>query len=196
MSSITDADVSPSRITVNLEPMWQETNAYGSPLPPIKAVVQVVNPHHLVFQLLKQDQEDQFRLLVPDEKTSFDQSDFKVNIAQTARKFFGISIHRKSTDELLFDTTNGPIVMSEQYVEISVTVPSPFIYGFASGHQSSMQRTFSYGKTTLYNRKGADGFHPFYMALEPANGNFHGVFWDNTHPLEVQFSPGPAFSFR
>ena len=194
--TIADAAVSPSSITINLEPIWHNMKAYGLPLFPIKAIIQLVNPHHLIIQLLKQDQPHQFRLLVPIEETTFDQSDFKVNVVQASGQSFGIRIHRKSTDEILFDTTYGPMTLTDQYVEMTTIVSSSHVYGFASDHRPSMQRSFNFEKIKLFNRKGGDGFHPFYMGLEPLAGHMHGVFWDNTYPLEVQFSPTPAVSFR
>lgn len=168
--------------------------AYGLPLFPIKAIIQLVNPHHLIIQLLKQDQPHQFRLLVPIEETTFDQSDFKVDVAQASKQSFGIRIHRKSTDEILFDTTYGPMTLTDQYVEMTTSVSSSHVYGFASDHRPSMQRSFNFEKIKLFNRKGGDGFHPFYMV--PLARHTHGVFWDNTYPLEVQFSPTSAISFR
>lgn len=97
----------------------------------------------------------------------------------------------------MLDTSYGPLAISDEYVEMSTTVPSEYIYGLGQGERRpSFKRNFNYGKTALYNRPGADSFHPFFMAVSPDSGNFHGVFWDNPYPLEVQFSPVPAVSFR
>ena len=80
---------------------------------------------------------------------------------------------------------------------MSTTVPSEYIYGLGQGERRvSFKRNFNYGKTALYNRQGADSYHPFFMAVAPESGVFHGVFWDNPYPLEVQFSPVPAVAFR
>ena len=191
-----DATSSPSKITVKLQPLWRDTDTYKSLIPPAKAIVQVVNPHHLIIQLLERNQPDQFQLLVPTQDTTFAESDFKVTVAQDLKKSFGILIRRKSTNEVLIDTTRGPLVLSDHYVEMTTLLPSPYVYGLASDRQSSIKNNFNFEKTVLYNRKGAQRFHPFYMGLEPSSGYAHGVFWDNSYPLEVQFSPAPAISFR
>lgn len=115
------------------------------------------------------------------------------------RKSFSVVVKRKDTHEVLLDTSYGPLAITDEYVEMSTKVPNEFIYGLGQGEQrSTFKRSFtSYGKTALYNRAGADSYHPFFMAASAwTPGFFHGVFWDNTYPLEVQLSPAMAVSFR
>ena len=105
---------------------------------------------------------------------------------------------RVETGTVLFDTSWGPIIINDQYVEMSTSVPSEYIFGLGSERKVSFTRSFNYAKTALYNRAaaGADGFHPFFMAMEPTGNHFYGMFWDNPYPLELQFNPTPSISFR
>lgn len=77
---------------------------------------------------------------------------------------------------MLLDTTRGPLVIDDEYVEMTTSVPSENVYGLGLERKGSFTRNFNYAKTALYNRAagGADGFHPFYMAVEPTDGLFHG----------------------
>ena len=86
---------------------------------------------------------------------------------------------------ILFDTTRGPLsIDGSRYVEMTTTLPSQFIYGLGTGEKRlSFQRNFNYGKTALFNRPGSDGFHPFYMAVEPGGANVHGYFKSIIHSL-------------
>lgn len=100
---------------------------------------------------------------------------------------------------MLLDSTYGPLVVSPDYVEMSTSVPSTSIFGLgaAGERRTSFVRSFaSYPKLAIHHRQGAEGFHPFFMGVDPLDGNFHGVYWDNAYPLEVQLSPAPAVSFR
>lgn len=182
---------------VHLEPEWENTDAYGNTIPPAKAVIQTVNRHHLIIQLLgRNETENGFRLLTSDQQTPFEQSDFLVSAATSKKKSFGVIVRRRSTNQILIDTTRGPLVLSAELVEMSTALPSRFIYGLGSQRATSLRRNFDNGKYALYSRAAADGFHPFYMAVEPEGGLVHAVFWDNNHPLEVQLSPFPVASFR
>lgn len=59
---------------------------------------------------------------------------------------------------------------------MTTTVPSENVYGLGLERKSSFVRNFNYTKSALYNRaaNGADGFHPFYMAVEPVGGLAYG----------------------
>lgn len=123
----------------------------------------------------------------------------KVTVETGHRRSFGVAIKRSSTGTTLVDSTYGPIVISPDYVEMTVSVPSTTIFGLGSAgdRRTAFARSFaSYTKLAVHNRPGAEGFHPFFVGADPANSMFHGVYWDNPYPLEVQLSPAPAVTFR
>ncbi|ERE87765.1 sucrase-isomaltase, intestinal-like protein [Cricetulus griseus] len=49
---------------------------------------------------------------------------------QVTEKPFSIKVIRKSNNRVLFDTSIGPLVYSNQYLQISAKLPSDYIYGF------------------------------------------------------------------
>lgn len=115
------------------------------------------------------------------------------------RRSFGITIKRASTGTMLMDSTYGPIVISPDYVEMSTSVPSTTIFGLGNGgdRRTSFSRSFaSYAKMALHQRPGVEGYHPFFIGVDPVNKHYHGVYWDNPYPLEVQLAPAPAVTFR
>ena len=121
----------------------------------------------------------------------------QVSMSTEKRSSFSIVIKRIDTGEILLDTSYGPLVITDEYVEMSTTVPSEYIYGLGQGEKRlSFKRNFNYWKSALYNRPGSDSYHPFFMAAAPFSNSFHGIFWDNPYPLEVQFSPAKAVAFR
>ena len=99
-----------------------------------------------------------------------------MTVSLTLKRSFGLVIKRKSTGVVLLDTTRGPLsINGSHFVEMTTTVPSEFVYGLGTGERkTSFQRNFNYGKTALFNRPGSDGFHPFYMAVEPDPSNPKG----------------------
>lgn len=190
---------SDNKIIVDVSPERRQTDMFGNTMPTARVIVRAVNREHLIVQMIAPGQyEDSFRLVTEDEHTPFSQTDFQVSISMEKRKSFAVVVRRASTGDVLLDTSYGPLAITEEYVEMSTTVPSEYIYGLGQGERrQSFKRNFvNYGKTALYNRQGADSYHPFFMAVDPDSGLFHGVFWDNSYPLEVQFSPVPAISFR
>lgn len=221
------AEDAPHKMVVDLTPERLSYDMFGSKMPNARAVIRAVNRHHLIVQLLaaNQSEDNSYRLMTEDEHTPFDQTDFKVrrrrydapcylllyrhvipllllvilqiSVATEKRNSFAIVVKRASTDEVLLDTSYGPLVVNHQYVEMSTTVPSLNIYGLGQDvRRASFNRSFQYEKMALYNRPGADGYHPFFMAVAPDSHLFHGVYWDNDYPLEVQLSPTPAVSYR
>ncbi|KAK4008039.1 maltase-glucoamylase, intestinal [Daphnia magna] len=187
------------KIIVDVSPERRQTDMFGNTMPAARVIVRAVNRDHLIVQMIAPGQyEDTFRLMTEDERTPFSQTDFQVSVSMEKRKSFAVVVRRASTGDVLFDTSYGPLAITEEYVEMSTTVPSEYIYGLGQGERrQSFKRNFvNYGKTALHNRQGADSYHPFFMAVSAGSGLFHGVFWDNSYPLEVQFSPVPAVSFR
>ena len=188
------------KMVVDVKPELRSVDMFGNVMPTARVVVRAVNPNHLIVQMIApgQFEDDSFRLMTKDERTPFSQKDFQISVTTEKRKSFAVVVKRASTGTVLFDTSYGPLAITDEYVEMSTTVPSEYIYGLGQGERrQSFKRNFvNYGKTALYNRPRADSYHPFFMAVTPSNGLFYGVFWDNPYPLEIQFSPVPAISFR
>lgn len=188
------------KMVVDVRPERRSSDMFGNVMPTARIVVRAVNRDHLIVQMIApgQFEDDSFRLVTEDERTPFSQTDFQVSVTTEKKTSFAIVVKRASTGEVLLDTSYGPLAITDEYVEMSTTVPSEFIYGLGQGERrQSFKRNFAnYGKTALYNRQKADSYHPLFMSVSPTSGLFHGVFWDNPFPVEIQFSPVPAVSFR
>lgn len=190
--------VESNRIRVDLK-AERPSDPLNNTLVAAKFIVRALNPHHLVVQLLKRDDsEESFRAIGQDMKTPLDETDFQVNVATKLKKSFGVMIKRKNSNQVIFDTTRGPLSITDEYVEMTTILPSTHLYGIGQDWRSTFKRNFNYNKIQLYNRNQADSFLPFFMVFDDGigTGNVYGVFWDNWNPLEMQLSPTPALSFR
>ncbi|XP_043072751.1 LOW QUALITY PROTEIN: sucrase-isomaltase, intestinal-like [Puntigrus tetrazona] len=127
---------------------------------------------------------------------------YRVELIQ---KPFGLKVWRRTSPEkLLFDTTVGPLVFADQYLQLSAKLPSHNIYGLGEHvHQTFLHKTdwrtwpiftrdaFPNGGThNLY------GHYPYFTCLEDASGQSFGVFLMNSNAMEVTVQPAPAITFR
>ncbi|KAJ7315883.1 hypothetical protein JRQ81_002045 [Phrynocephalus forsythii] len=101
---------------------------------------------------------------------------------------FGLIIVRKSSGQILFNTTVAPLLYADQFLQISTSLPSHFISGLGE-HLTSLNLDVNWTKVTLWNRDilpapsaNLYGSHPFYLALEEG-GLAHGVFLLNSNAM-------------
>ena len=122
---------------------------------------------------------------------------------RVSENVFGFQLLRKdSHGTVLFDCLDvGGFVFSDQLLQISSLLPSNYIYGLGE-HTGRLLRKTNWNQYTFWNRdyipyeeKNIYGTHPFYMALEDT-GTAHGVYFRNTHAMEVILQPTPAMTFR
>ena len=115
---------------------------------------------------------------------------------------FGFQLSRKDTDTILFDCLDiGGFVYSNQLLQISSLLPSNYIYGLGE-HTGRFLRNTDWSQYTFWNRDfiptenmNIYGTHPFYLSLDNI-GSSHGVYFKNTHAMEVILQPSPAVTFR
>ncbi|XP_072846803.2 lysosomal alpha-glucosidase [Pogona vitticeps] len=114
---------------------------------------------------------------------------------------FGLVILRNSSKRVLLNTTVAPLFFADQFLQISTSVPSPFISGLGE-HLTSLILDVNWTKVTLWNRDilpvpsaNLYGSHPFYLALEEG-GLAHGVFLLNSNAMDVILQPSPALTWR
>ncbi|KAI9319952.1 alpha glucosidase [Dichotomocladium elegans] len=108
---------------------------------------------------------------------------------------FGFQVIRKSDKEILFDTTDFPLVYEDQYLELSTAVPDDTnLYGI--GETTAPFRRFNeHNSTTIWARDIATPFyeniygaHPYYTEIR--EGKSHGALLLNAHGMDVIFSKG------
>ncbi|GIY52230.1 lysosomal alpha-glucosidase [Caerostris darwini] len=110
-------------------------------------------------------------------------------------------ISRKATGTIIFKTNLSQLVYSDQFLQLSSYLPSPYLYGIGE-HYSSLLRNVNWTRLTLLNSDRGPlanyplyGSHPFYLSLEE-DGNANGVFLLNSNAMDVILQPAPAITFR
>ncbi|XP_078521078.1 lysosomal alpha-glucosidase-like [Lissotriton helveticus] len=114
---------------------------------------------------------------------------------------FGVMVWRKGSQHVLLNTTVAPLMFADQFLQISTSLPSLFLYGVGE-HRASFLHRFNWNTLTLWARDLAPtefynlyGSHPFYLSLEEG-GTAHGVFLLNSNAMEVVLQPAPALTWR
>uniref|UniRef100_A0A3B3QRW4 P-type domain-containing protein n=1 Tax=Paramormyrops kingsleyae TaxID=1676925 RepID=A0A3B3QRW4_9TELE len=80
------------------------------------------------------------------------------------RKPFGLKLRRADTKRILFDTTMGPLVFADQYLQLSARLPSHNIYGLGEHVHQSFKHDTNWRTWPIFTR---DSF-PNGITLQPA----------------------------
>ncbi|XP_067130265.1 lysosomal alpha-glucosidase-like isoform X2 [Centruroides vittatus] len=147
---------------------------------------------------------DSVRYEVPIELTRSTENpsirDYEVDFVNDPQ--FGIQIKRKSTGTLIFDTDTPGTVFADQFLQMTIKLPSSNIYGLGEHKTTTYKHDSNWKKWTFFARdeppvayNNLYGVHPFYMIVE-RDGNAHGVFFLNSNAMEVTIQPHPAITFR
>ncbi|NXC83549.1 LYAG glucosidase, partial [Cercotrichas coryphoeus] len=114
---------------------------------------------------------------------------------------FGVLLQRKATGAVLLNTTVAPLIFADQFLQISTSLPSKFLYGLGE-HRDSFLHSLDWNTLTLWARDVSPmesfnlyGAHPFYLLMEEG-GNAHGVFLLNSNAMEVVLQPAPGLTWR
>ncbi|KGL74967.1 Maltase-glucoamylase, intestinal, partial [Tinamus guttatus] len=106
---------------------------------------------------------------------------------------FGIRVTRISTGRVLFDTNIGPLQYADQYLQLSIKLPSSNIYGVGEHvHKPSFSFLFFFPK----NVENLYGVQTFFLCLEDNTGASLGVFLMNSNAMEFALQPAPAVTYR
>lgn len=117
---------------------------------------------------------------------------------------FSIKIIRKSNNRILFDTSIGPLVYSDQYLQLSARLSSEYIYGIGE-HIHKRFRHDLYWKTWPIftrdqlpgdNNNNLYGHQTFFMCIEDTSGKSFGVFLMNSNAMEIFIQPTPIVTYR
>ncbi|XP_063816822.1 lysosomal alpha-glucosidase isoform X2 [Pseudophryne corroboree] len=120
---------------------------------------------------------------------------------QTTTESFSILVRRKSSLQILMNTALAPLLFADQFIQISTSLPSQYLYGLGE-HLTSINLDLNWSRLTFWNRDISPetnanlyGSHPFYLALEK-DGSAHGVFLLNSNAMDVLLQPAPALTWR
>ncbi|XP_041660826.1 maltase-glucoamylase, intestinal [Cheilinus undulatus] len=117
---------------------------------------------------------------------------------------FGLIVRRKENKKVLFDTTIGPLVFSDQYLQLSARLPSHNIYGLGEHVHRQYRHDTNWRTWPIFTRDGFPnggthnlyGHYPFFLCLEDESGKSFGVFLMNSNAMEVTLQPAPAVTYR
>ncbi|XP_052438648.1 sucrase-isomaltase, intestinal-like [Carassius gibelio] len=121
------------------------------------------------------------------------------------QKPFGLKVWRTTSPEkLLFDTTIGPLVFADQYLQLSAKLPSHNIYGLGEHVHQTFRHDTNWRTWPIFTRDAFPnggthnlyGHYPYFTCLEDASGQSFGVFLMNSNAMEVTVQPAPAVTFR
>uniref|UniRef100_A0A8C1VGS7 alpha-glucosidase n=1 Tax=Cyprinus carpio TaxID=7962 RepID=A0A8C1VGS7_CYPCA len=121
------------------------------------------------------------------------------------QKPFGLKVWRTTSPEkLLFDTTIGPLVFADQYLQLSAKLPSHNIYGIGEHVHQTFRHDTNWRTWPIFTRDAFPnggthnlyGHYPYFTCLEDTSGQSFGVFLMNSNAMEVTIQPAPAVTFR
>lgn len=105
---------------------------------------------------------------------------------------FTFTVTRRSTGEILFDTTSSPLIFERQFLWLRTRLPeSPSIYGLGEHTDSFRLPTQGYTRTLWARdaggvpyRSNLYGSHPVYF--EHRKTGTHGVFLANSNGMDIR----------
>ncbi|CAH2328973.1 lysosomal alpha-glucosidase [Pelobates cultripes] len=102
---------------------------------------------------------------------------------------------------VIVNTTVAPLLFADQFLEISTSLASEYLYGLGE-HLTSLNHDLKWNRLTFWNRdlipaKNSNlyGTHPFYLSMEK-DGSAHGVFLLNSNAMDVLLQEAPALTWR
>uniref|UniRef100_A0A1A8J964 P-type domain-containing protein n=1 Tax=Nothobranchius kuhntae TaxID=321403 RepID=A0A1A8J964_NOTKU len=122
-------------------------------------------------------------------------------LVELTKQPFGLIVRRRSTGAVLLNTTVAPLFYTDQFLQFSTSLASPYIYGLGE-HRSTFLHDVCWNTLTMWARDvppmeqtNLYGVHPFYLAME-AGGTAHGFFLLNSNAMDVVLQPAPALTWR
>uniref|UniRef100_A0A4W4FQD4 P-type domain-containing protein n=1 Tax=Electrophorus electricus TaxID=8005 RepID=A0A4W4FQD4_ELEEL len=117
------------------------------------------------------------------------------------KKPFGLIVKRKQNGAVLLNTTVAPLFYADQFLQMSTSLPSTFVYGLGE-HRSNLLHDVQWNTLTMWARDAAPveltnlyGAHPFSLLME-SDGLAHGLFLLNSNAMDVVLQPAPALTWR
>ncbi|XP_044534936.1 maltase-glucoamylase, intestinal-like [Gracilinanus agilis] len=117
---------------------------------------------------------------------------------------FSIKVTRKSNNRVLFDTGIGPLQFAQQYLQLSIQLPSANVYGLGEHVHQQYRHDMNWKTWPIFSRDTTPnddmsnlyGAQTFFLCLEDTSGASFGVFLMNSNAMEVILQPAPAITYR
>ncbi|NXT93533.1 SUIS protein, partial [Anhinga rufa] len=178
----------------------QALSLFGNDISPIVLEVEFQTRDRLRFKLYDPSrQRFEVPLKISSPGVAANEASYDVEFADDSSHF---RIKRKSTGTVLWDSPLVDLFFSNQYLQITTTVPSTSVYGFGEHEHPSFKHSMDFVTYGMFSRDQAPtsfanlyGVHPFYMCVE-ADSNAHGILLLNSNAQDVSLSPNPSITFR
>ncbi|XP_068045833.1 sucrase-isomaltase, intestinal-like [Anomalospiza imberbis] len=185
------------RVTLNKR---QALSLFGNDISPIVLEVEFQTKDRLRFRLYDPNKERfEVPLKIDGPGVTAEEANYEVEFSDDSSHF---TIKRKSTGTVLWHSPLVDLFFSNQFLEITTTVPSTSVYGFGEHEHPTFKHNMNFITYGMYARDQAPtsfanlyGVHPFYMCVEP-DSNAHGVLLLNSNAQDVTLSPNPFLTFR
>ncbi|XP_069853023.1 uncharacterized protein [Dipodomys merriami] len=123
---------------------------------------------------------------------------------EVSKQPFSIKVTRRSNNRVLFDSGIGPLLFADQFLQLSIRLPSANVYGLGEHvhrqyrHDMNWKMWPIFARDTTPNGDGTNlyGAQTFFLCLEDASGLSFGVFLMNSNAMEVSLQPAPAVTYR
>uniref|UniRef100_A0A2K6KA59 Maltase-glucoamylase n=1 Tax=Rhinopithecus bieti TaxID=61621 RepID=A0A2K6KA59_RHIBE len=123
---------------------------------------------------------------------------------EISREPFSIKVTRRSNNRVLFDSSIGPLLFADQFLQLSTRLPSANVYGLGEHVHQQYRHDMNWKTWPIFNRdttpngNGTNlyGAQTFFLCLEDASGLSFGVFLMNSNAMEVVLQPAPAITYR
>ncbi|XP_045420062.1 maltase-glucoamylase, intestinal isoform X1 [Lemur catta] len=117
---------------------------------------------------------------------------------------FSIKVTRRSNNRVLFDSSIGPLLFADQFLQLSIRLPSANVYGLGEHVHQQYRHDMNWKTWPIFNRDTTPngdgtnlyGTQTFFLCLEDASGLSFGVFLMNSNAMEVALQPAPAITYR
>ena len=126
---------------------------------------------------------------------------YEVTFSQSPN--FGVRVTRRSSGELVLDSSLPGLVFSDQFHQLPLSLPpGSLLSGWGENEQDSLALNMSYHTWGLYARDQPPdgkanmyGVHPRLTLLD-RNGDAAGLLFLNSAAQEVALTPGPGLVYR
>ncbi|CAF0846134.1 unnamed protein product [Adineta steineri] len=149
----------------------------------------------------------------PSDQVSSPQYQFNYTSDSSRDNILSFSISRRDDKAVLFDTSLGGLVLSNQFLQIVTRLQSPHVYGFGENNHDTLKHNVQEKKSWgIFARdQGTNwdvnanhyGSHPFYLVMEQLansneipSGRMHGVLLLNSNAMDYTFDPTPSLTVR
>ncbi|KAG8523335.1 Maltase-glucoamylase, intestinal, partial [Galemys pyrenaicus] len=123
---------------------------------------------------------------------------------QVSNQPFSIKVIRKKSGRVLFDSSIGPLLFADQFLQLSFRLPSINVYGLGEHVHKQYRHNMDWKTWPIFTRdtipsgdgNNLYGAQTFFLCLEDASGASFGVFLMNSNAMEVTLQPAPAITYR